>query len=164
MITYKNLFDVFEDIATKHYQIQKLEKGELSDVDIEKMDATNFPLLFVEPESNTIDVGTLTYTVNVFVMDVLFDDQDVVDIYNNTHLILQDIVAEFKQALSSSSFINSTAIEQRANDKYEYTIQLPITTTPFTQRFGNLVTGWYASFSISVYNTNNLCDAPISTS
>ena len=164
MITYKNLFDVFSDIATKHYQLQKFEKGELSEVDLEKMDATNFPLLYVEPESNSVDIGVLQYTVNVFVMDVVFDDQDVIDIYSNTHLIIQDIIAEFKQVLSSSSFIGNTSVEQRANDKYEYSVEFPISTTPFTQRFGNLLTGWSAALTISVYNTNDLCDAPISTS
>jgi len=155
MITYKNLFDAFSDIATKHYQLQKFEKGELSEVDLEKMDATNFPLLYVEPESNSVDIGVLQYTVNVFVMDIVFDDQDVIDIYS---------IAEFKQVLSSSSFIGNTSVDQRLNDKYEYTIEFPISTTPFTQRFGNLLTGWSAALTISVYNTNDLCDAPISTS
>jgi hypothetical protein len=73
-----------------------------------------------------------------------------VDTYSQTLSILQDVIAEFKQNLSSKSWVDD-----------EVVLQLPITIEPFTARFNNLLTGWSSTINIDVNNKNNLCIAPI---
>ena len=73
-----------------------------------------------------------------------------INAYSENLEILQDVVAEFKHALYSTSWVDG-----------EVVLQLPITAEPFTARFNNLLTGWSASISLDVNNKNNLCIAPV---
>ena len=158
MITFKKIVDLFENIVTKHYQLQVFQTGELSEADVNKLDQQDFPLLFLEPSTTTIDVRTLIYSFDMYILTQVLDDgTGVDDSYSQTLLMMQDVISEFRQVLSSSSFIADA-------DKSEYIIQLPISCEPFTERFANLLTGWNATISIEVSNENNLCIAPIATS
>ena len=158
MITFKNVIDLFQEIVNKHFQLQTLQTGELSEVDINKLNQQDFPLLFLQPSTTTIDVRTLIYSFDIYVLTQVLDDgTSTNDSYSQTLLIMKDIVSEFRQILSSSSFVP-------ASDKSEYIIQLPISCEPFTERFANLLTGWESNISIEVSNENNLCIAPISNS
>ena len=74
MITYKNIIDDFSTIATNHYLINSFHSGLLDEVDIDKMDANDFPILYVEPGTTTADTGMLTYNFNVFVMNKIKED------------------------------------------------------------------------------------------
>ena len=71
MITYKNIIDDFSTIATNHYLINSFHSGLLDEVDIDKMDQSNFPILYVEPGTTTADTGVLTYTFTVFTMNLI---------------------------------------------------------------------------------------------
>ena len=73
-----------------------------------------------------------------------------VDTYSETLQILNDVIAEFKHSLSTQSWVDDEVI-----------LQLPITCSPFTARFNNLLTGWSATINIDVINKNNLCIAPV---
>ena len=42
MITYKNISDIFQDIATNHYLINSYHNGFLDEVDIEKTEVKAF--------------------------------------------------------------------------------------------------------------------------
>ena len=158
MITFKNVIDLFESIVSKHFQLKTFQTGELSEVDVNKLNQQDFPLLFLEPNNTTIDVRTLNYSVDIYILTQVLDDgTSTNDSYSQTLLIMQDVVAEFRQILSSSSFVADA-------DKHEYIIELPITCEPFTERFANLLTGWNTTITIEVSNANNLCIAPISSS
>ena len=158
MITFKKIVDLFDSIVTNHYQLQSFQSGELSEIDPDKLDQQDFPLLFLQPNTATINERTLTYSFDIFILTQVLDDgTGVNDAYSQTLLMIKDVVSEFRQILSSSSFIADA-------DKNEYIIQLPISCDPFTERFANLLTGWSATFSIEVSNENNLCIAPIATS
>ena len=158
MITFKNVIDLFESIVSKHFQLKTFQTGELSEVDVNKLNQQDFPLLFLEPNNTTIDVRTLNYSVDIYILTQVLDDgTSTNDSYSQTLLIMQDVVAEFRQILSSSSFVADA-------DKHEYIIELPITCEPFTERFANLLTGWNTTITIEVSNANNLCIAPISNS
>ena len=62
MVTFKNLIDDFSDIATNHYLINSFHSGFLDEVDINKLDQSDFPILYCEPGTATIDMGVLTYS------------------------------------------------------------------------------------------------------
>jgi len=164
MITFKNLIDDFSDIATNHYLINSFHSGFLDEVDVNKLDQSDFPILYCEPGTATIDMGVLTYSVTIFVLDMLKEDLTNRDIvWTSTLQTTQDIIAEFRQNLS----LQTSGGDSGKKFSYvadEIVLELPISTEPFTARFANILTGWSTSMSVQVNNANNLCNAPIEPS
>ena len=159
MISFRNVVGYLETIADKHYEINSFHSGMMDEVDINKLGATDYVILYAEPGNVVINQGVLTYNFTIFVMDMINDEvgddpnkQRVgrVDGYSETLNILQDVVAEFKHSLTTQSWVDG-----------EVVLELPITAEPFTARFNNLLTGWSATISVDVNNKNNLCIAPI---
>jgi len=160
MITFRNAVGFLETIADKHYMINSFHSGFMDEVDINKLGATDYVILYAEPGTATVDKGVMTYTFTIYVLDMINDE--VGDAPNNERLgrldtlsenlqILQDVINEFHQNLYSTSWVDD-----------EVVLDLPISCEPFTARFDNLLTGWSASISMQVNNKNNLCIVPIS--
>jgi hypothetical protein len=164
MITYKDIIATFETIANEHFQIKSIHSGFLDEVDIDKLGAEDYPILYVEPGTVSIDKGSLTYSMTVYCMtqinDIVGDDATATEKANRQHLgridayseqlrILQDVIAQFRQNLSSRSFVDDQVV-----------LQLPISAEPFTARFNNLLTGYSADLQLQVDNENNLCITP----
>tara|TARA_R100001594_G_scaffold22115_3_gene42796 strand:- start:783 stop:1274 length:492 start_codon:yes stop_codon:yes gene_type:complete len=159
MISFRNAVGYLETIASKHLQINSFHSGMMDEVDINKLGATDYVILYAEPGSATINQGVLTYSFTIYVMDMVNEEvgdapnkQRIgrVDAYSETLNIIQDVIAEFKHSLNVKSWVDG-----------EVVLQLPITAEPFTARFNNLLTGWSATINIDVNNKNNLCIAPI---
>jgi|TARA_R100001594_G_scaffold14170_1_gene30157 hypothetical protein len=159
MISFRNVVGYLETIAEKHFEINSFHSGMMDEVDINKLGATDYVILYAEPGSSTINTGVLTYSFTIYVMDMINDEvgeepnkQRIgrVDAYSETLNILQDVIAEFKQSLNVKSWVNG-----------EVVLELPITAEPFTARFNNLLTGWSANISVQVNNQNNLCIVPV---
>ena len=164
MITFKNLIDDFSNIATNHYLINSFHSGFLDEVDINKLDQSDFPILYCEPGTATIDMGVLTYSFTIFVLDMLKEDLTNRDIvWTSTLQTTQDIIAEFRQNLA----LQTSGGDSGKKFSYvpgEVVLELPISTEPFTARFANILTGWSSTMSVQVNNANNLCNAPIEPS
>ena len=170
MITFRNVIGYLETIATKHWGISTFHSGFMDEVDIRKLGATDYVILYAEPGTATIDTGVLTYTFTIYVLDMINDvvgDDPVlpttssanqqrlgrIDTLSENLQILIDVIAEFKQNLSQQS--------QTSWVDSEVLLDLPINAEPFTARFDNTLTGWSATLSMQVNNKNNLCIAPI---
>jgi|TARA_R100000084_G_scaffold109274_1_gene75366 hypothetical protein len=160
MITFRNVVGYLETIAEKHFQISSFHSGQLDEVDLNKLGATDYIILYAEPGTVVVDKGVLTYNFSIYVMDMVSDQigdepnrQRVsrVDTYSQTLSIIQDVINEFHQNLYSDSWVD--------NDVF---LSLPINAEPFTARFDNTLTGWAANLVIEVPNQNNLCVVPIS--
>ena len=160
MITFRNAVGFLETIADKHYMINSFHSGFMDEVDINKLGATDYVILYAEPGTATVDKGVMTYNFTIYVLDMINDE--VGDAPNNEKLgrldtlsenlqILQDVINEFHKSLYSTSWVDD-----------EVVLELPISCEPFTARFDNLLTGWSASISMQVNNKNNLCIVPIS--
>tara|TARA_R110002012_G_scaffold9714_1_gene44596 strand:+ start:158 stop:649 length:492 start_codon:yes stop_codon:yes gene_type:complete len=160
MITFRNALGFLETIADKHYMINSFHSGFLDEVDINKLGATDYVILYAEPGSATVDKGIMTYNFTIYVLDMINDE--VGDAPNNERLgrvdtlsenlnIMQDVINEFHQNLYSTSWVDDEVI-----------LNLPISCEPFTARFDNVLTGWSATLSMQVNNKNNLCVVPIS--
>ena len=164
MITYKNIINDFSTIATNHFQINSFHSGLLDEVDIDKMDQNNFPILYVEPGTTTADTGMLTYNFNVFVMNKIKEDlSNREEVWSEMLQIMQDIIAEFKQNLS----LQRTGGDSGKKYSYvpgEVVLETPINIDPFSVRFANMLTGWSSTLSLEVNNPNSLCNAPIEPS
>ena len=159
MITFRNVVGYLETIATKHYMLNSFHSGMLDEVDINKLGASDYAILYAEPGQAVIDQGVLTYNFTIYVMDMINDEVEDnankervgrLDTYSETLQILQDVLNEFKHSLVTASWVDG-----------EVVLNLPVTADPFTARFNNLLTGWSANLSVQVNNTNNLCIAPI---
>jgi hypothetical protein len=159
MITFRNAVGFLETIADKHTMIKSFHSGFMDEVDINKLGATDYVILYAEPGTATVDKGVMTYNFTIYVLDMINDE--VGDAPNNERLgrldtlsenlqILQDVINEFHQNLYSTSWVDDEVI-----------LDLPISCEPFTARFDNLLTGWSASISMQVNNKNNLCIVPI---
>ena len=160
MITFRNVVGYLETIADKHYMINSFHSGYMDEVDINKLGATDYVILYAEPGTAVIDKGVLTYNFTIYVLDMINDELG--DEPNNERLgrldklsenlqIMQDVINEFHQNLHPDlSWVDS-----------EVVLNLPINAEPFTARFDNLLTGWSASISMQVNNKNNLCISPI---
>jgi len=164
MVTLKNIIDDFSNIATNHYLINSFHSGFLDEVDINKLDQADFPILYCEPGTATIDMGVLTYSFTIFVLDMLKEDLTNRNaVWTSTLQTTQDVVAEFRQNLA----LQTSGGDSGKKFSYvpdEAVLELPITTEPFTARFANILTGFSTSMSIQVNNANNLCNAPIEPS
>ena len=159
MITFRNVVGYLETIAEKHYMINSFHSGFLDEVDINKLGATDYVILYAEPGTAVIDKGVLTYNFTIYVLDMINDE--VGDAPNKERLgrldtlsenlqIMQDVINEFQHSLYSTSWVDG-----------EVFLNLPINAEPFTARFDNLLTGWSSTISMQVNNKNNLCIVPI---
>ena len=159
MITFRNVVGYLETIAEKHYMINSFHSGFLDEVDINKLGATDYVILYAEPGTAVIDKGVLTYNFTIYVLDMINDE--VGDAPNKERLgrldklsenlqIMQDVINEFQHSLYSTSWVDG-----------EVVLNLPINAEPFTARFNNLLTGWSSTISMQVNNQNNLCIVPI---
>ena len=164
MITYKNIIDDFNTIATNHFLINSFHSGMLDEVDLNKLDQSDFPILYVEPGNTNIDKGVMTYTFTVFAMSLIKEDLSNRDEVWDTMLqVMQDIIAEFRQNLS----VQTSGGDSGKKFSYvpnEVVLNMPINAEPFTVRFANMLTGWNATFTMQVNNANSLCNAPIEPS
>ena len=159
MITFRNVVGYLETIASKHFMLSSFHSGMMDEVDINKLGAKDYAILYAEPGQAVIDQGVLTYNFTIYVMDMINEEVEEginkervgrLDTYSETLQILQDVLNEFKHSLVTASWVDG-----------EVVLNLPVTADPFTARFNNLLTGWSATLSVQVNNTNNLCIAPI---
>jgi len=160
MITFRNVVGYLETIAEKHFEINSFHSGQLDEVDLNKLGATDYIILYAEPGTVIVDRGVLTYNFSIYVMDMINEEvgddpnrQRVgrVDTYSQTLNIIQDVINEFHQNLHPDlSWVNSDVV-----------LSLPINAEPFTARFDNTLTGWTATLNVQVSNQNNLCISPI---
>ena len=160
MITFRNVVGYLETIAEKHYEINSFHSGMMDEVDLNKLGATDYIILYAEPGTVTMDKGVQTYTFSIYVMDMIGnqigDDPNRqrvsrVDTFSQTLNIMNDVINEFHQNLHPDlSCVDSDVV-----------LSLPINAEPFTARFDNTLSGWAATLNIQVPNKNNLCIAPI---
>ena len=149
-ITYKQMVDTFESIATNNKVIQSFNSGSLNDVDIEKLDADKFPLMYITPNPVTVAAQTITYSFDVIIAELIQEDYTGLnDAYTETLLLMKDVISNFRQATQSSSWA-----DQRTE------LELPLTLEPFTSRFANMLTGWGGTFNVVCQNENDLCSVP----
>jgi hypothetical protein len=74
MISFRNVVGYLETIADKHYEIESFHSGMMDEVDINKLGATDYVILYAEPGNVVINQGVLTYNFTIFVMDMINDE------------------------------------------------------------------------------------------
>lgn len=152
MQSTKDIDKVFRDIVDAHHVLQSFYTISTKDIDIDKLTVDKYPLLYANCNSARIDTSTLEFTYEVIVGDLVIEDTEteLVDVYNETLHLLQDVIAQFELSVSNVA---------SAQSNKDWSFTLPVNCTPFTSRFDNLLTGWSTTFTIVVPNPVNLCDA-----
>ena len=154
MDTVVDINNVFKEIVTKHIQLQKFYTFSLDEIDIDKITIDLFPLLYAQVTNMQIDNGVTVFTYEVIVADLTIEKQTdlLTQVYAETALIMQDVIAQFVLSMNSMSILDSNT--------QHWGFTTPISCDPFTARFSNLLTGWQAQFEIRIPNAINLCIAP----
>jgi hypothetical protein len=152
MYTVKDINNVFQGIVTDHKQLNSFYTNTEKELDINKITVNLFPLLYAQVSEAEVNDGFTTYTYEVNVADLLIEEQtdNIIETYQNTFLILQDVIALFR-------LDQSDAFPNVGNQAWG--IDMPIRCTPFTSQYDNLLTGWSCQFAIRVPNPLNLCVA-----
>lgn len=140
--TLNQLIAVFQQIAQDHAQINSFGYGQEYDVGAQTI--INYPLLWVWVQPSAISNQSIKYIFRVTIVDLVVPEgtstqQD--EVQSDTINILWDIAFLLR-------------------DKYDLMITFDINVTPFTERFNDRVTGWYADYKIEIPQQYGICDVP----
>jgi hypothetical protein len=147
--SYKQVVQLFQDIAESHMAVRQFQVGMFSDIDVETdvHPFQRFPLVFLVPRSSSMDrFGKMILGFSLVVADIARDNVEDLQIntYNNTLLIGQDIMS--KIILTSW-------------DEVGIAVETPVRMTPFQEDYNNNLTGWTWEINVIVRSPFDLCNA-----
>jgi hypothetical protein len=147
--SYKQVVQLFQDIALSHMAVRQFQVGMFSDIDVETdvHPFQRFPLVFLVPRSSSMDrFGKMILGFSLVVADIARDNVEDLQIntYNNTLLIGQDIMS--KIILTSW-------------DEVGIAVETPVRMTPFQEDYNNNLTGWTWEINVIVRSPFDLCNA-----
>ena len=141
-----------KELRSKHHQIRTTTTGEIYDIDL---DNTKYPLMHINPVNVTTRRTELVYNFQIFVMDLVDDDNaNEQDVYNDVLQTCIDIIA----ILSNNQWQSQLTLDL---DAPVYFAEGNFTLEPFTERFNNAVSGWVFQLPITVENDFQSCDIPM---
>tara|TARA_R110000824_G_scaffold4977_1_gene23315 strand:+ start:546 stop:1040 length:495 start_codon:yes stop_codon:yes gene_type:complete len=151
--TYNNLIDTLKELGEKHQQISTTTTGDIFSIDLEKN--TKYPLMHINPINVTTGRVGLTYNFQIFVMDMVDnDDANEQDVYNDVLQTCIDIISIFRNSKWQAQLTLDIDAPVYFTDG-DYTLE------PFTERFDQAVTGWVFQIGIVVDNSFQSCDIPM---
>ena len=151
--TYNNVIDTLKNLGTNHLQISTTTVGDIFDIDLEKN--TLYPLMHLNPVNVTTRRTELVYNFQVFIMDLVEPDgSNEQEVYSDVLQICIDIIG----ILSNSKWQSQLALDINAP---VYFAEGDFTCEPFKERFDQSVTGWVFNIGITVQNSFQTCDVPM---
>jgi hypothetical protein len=146
--TYKQFITEFKELCLSQMAVKRFQVGEISDIDMQNQEYTfqRFPAIHLVPNLSSMDrYGKMTLGFTMVCMDIARNQEDwVIDVQNNTLMILQDIFS--KIILTSGTILN-------------YEVETPINVVPFQEFYNNNLAGWSAEINIILSSPFNLCEA-----
>jgi hypothetical protein len=152
--TFRGFVKDLKKIYEKHQQINDFGFGFIEDVTFKNQGdtTTQYPYLFVIPDTSVVDERELSYSIRLVMMDrvVNYTDDNLLDIMSDMNQILQDVVSQFAYSYTAE------------NGDYTgtYQIDLPVQLQPFADKFDDYVAGWFATINITLGQALDRCDAP----
>jgi hypothetical protein len=148
--SYKQVVEVFRELASTHQAVKQFGIGQVSDIDIQTEENAfqRFPLVFLVPTLSQMDrFGKVVLGFRMVVCDIAKDNEEEVTVntQNNTFMIIQDLLSK---------------IILTGWDTVGITVQTPVNLIPFQEKFNNNLTGWEAQLSVIVQSPFNYCAAP----
>lgn len=163
MITYNNLINRLQIIADHHLFIKRFGSGQITDIDASISNSPLYPMMWAIPQNAEIAENTLAYTIRLMVFDIAnidsatgIDDSGIREreMLSDGLRTLADIVKTFRYGDATVDALDL------ASEPADWNIEYPVQCIPFTQRFVDYVTGWYADIKITVDFDNSDCDNP----
>jgi hypothetical protein len=152
--TFRGFVKDLKKIYEKHQQIKDFGFGFIEDITFKNQGdtTTQYPYLFVIPDTTVVDERELQYSIRLVMMDrvVNYTDDNLLDIMSDMNQILQDVVSQFAYSYTAEDG-DYTGI---------YEIALPVTLQPFADKFDDYVAGWFATINITLGQALDRCDAP----
>lgn len=149
MLTVNNLNTLFSNIATAHKQINAYGFGEVWEIEEAMNKDFSYPMLWVVPLSSVTGEQVQTRTFRFLVFDTVSkqntDNNYCIEVWNDTELILNDIIKILRKESDSYNVVGEPLLE------------------PFKEEFSDWVTGWRADVTIETDLNSNYCDVPAST-
>ena len=146
-ITLLNIIKLYEDIASANSYIQNSTFGDIFEIDLNE---TDYALSHLSIESANYTNHELTYTLRLYVMNLVSKDEgNENDVLSDTLQVIGDFISQFKH---STSF---------GDTEHDYRMNENVNCTPFTERFDNEVSGWSADISITVSFNASACSGDI---
>jgi hypothetical protein len=170
--TYNNVVNTLLRLGQYHEQISTTSVGDIYDVNLEKMQ--KFPLLHINPTSVSTGDSQLTYSFQIFIMDMVTEKSNWTenndqadfpklvktlsneqDVFNETLQICTDFIGMLRHSSRQSL--------EGVNDINEplYFTQDQFTIEPFQERFDNLCCGWVFNIGVLVQNDFQTCEIPV---
>jgi len=167
--TYNNIINTLKNAGDVHANITTTTTGDIHDIDLSKN--TLFPLMHINPVGVATKRATLDYTFQIFVMDLVSQDEEWTEqniqsaaFLNNEQEVLSaslqtciDLISMFRNSIYQSSQQNSDIDAPIAFSEEEFNLD------PFTERFDNLLTGWVFQITLNVENDYQSCNIPLKT-
>ena len=151
MITFTGILAFFEKFANQHMQINSFSEGDLSKIELKKIN--EYPLLHVDITSTSIEDNTIVYNVDAYILTGINNDEADEwreDSLANTLLIMQDLRTEF---FKGKYVVGQDLLLQGSET---------ITCNPIDEQFNNRVFGWSTSMSVTGVNESTACNIPYS--
>ena len=151
--TYNNVIDTLKNLGTNHLQISTTTVGDIFDIDLEKN--TLYPLMHLNPVNVTTRRTELVYNFQVFIMDLVEPDgSNEQEVYSDVLQICIDIIG----ILSNSKWQSQLALDINAP---VYFAEGDFTCEPVKERIDQSVTGWVFNLGITVQNSFQTCEVPM---
>ena len=145
IFTLNNLVNLFRDIATAHYNVQYFGFGELWEVDgITAKQMGNYPVLWVIPTGAIQEENTTVFNFDIYAFDLVKEDEsNETKVLSDCIQILQDVVRIIRDESDDYELADF-------NNQFQ----------PFTEKFNERCTGWFASIGIRIPFDATRCDIP----
>jgi hypothetical protein len=141
-ITRKILYNLFKDIAEKHLQIHSFFWGDVPDA-FGRQDII-FPLMIVTPNSVSMNLGEVSHSYTVTILDRLIDgDVNKVDVDSDCFQYYRDVVAQLDRL-----------------NQVDFGIEFPMTPEPVQDVSPHLCYGFQGEMLINVDENYDQCAVP----
>lgn len=143
----QKIVNQFEVIAASHSEIKSFGYGASFDIDKIKQENDLFPQLWVEPVNTQIilnrNSGQDQRRFIIYCYDLIRqDEENMISVWNTTELILIDICRIFAYSSINYKIVNNPIL------------------TPFQEKYGDNVTGYFCEIVIETPQITGTCDIP----
>jgi len=149
--TYQQVIISLRDTVLANPTVRTFRVGPLSSVELPDRDevyAIKYPYVHLLAQPAQIGQGSVLFDFDLIVMD-LADPSDL-DKQSRTQSQMLEITRSIIAKYTKTNW-----------DTWRFNMRLPITSTPFVERFLNDVAGWTSQITIEAVSPLSNCDNPV---
>ena len=147
-----NLIDSLTTFSENHPQINQFKFGNFDEMDIEKENQENYPILYAVPSTVTIDKGQMEVDLDFIIAQPYFDGSKPKQLQQMLS-VMGDLIAYSTQSTNQTggltNFLDTVLISEP-----------PFVCEPFLVRFDNDLIGWSCTITFGCDYINNFCLVP----